>query len=113
MPALGWKSHLHPLGNNRLPVPVYFRTGLLVSWMGRRSDLAVLQVGVDVLDEGVVGVSDRENQLAERAAPHVALLSLHPELKHTHAHTHHMSRSRGLVHMQNLSQVCTRSEFTV
>lgn len=52
----------------------------------RQSDLAVLQVGVDVLDEGVIWVSDREYQLAERAAPHVALLGLHPEL-HTHTHT--------------------------
>lgn len=45
-----------------------------------RSDLAVLQVGVDVLDEGIVRVTDREYQLAERAAPHVTLLGLHPEV---------------------------------
>lgn len=46
-----------------------------------QSDLAVLQVGVNVLDEGVVRVPDREYQLAERAASHVALLGLHPELQ--------------------------------
>lgn len=46
-----------------------------------QSDLAVLQVGVDVLDEGVVGVTDGEDQLAEGAAAHVALLRLHPELR--------------------------------
>lgn len=51
------------------------------------SDLAVLQVGVDVLDESVVGVPDREYQLAEGAASHVALLRLHPELQHRVAHT--------------------------
>lgn len=45
-----------------------------------RSDLAVLQVGVNVLDEGVVRVTDGEHQLAQRTAPHVALLRLHPEL---------------------------------
>lgn len=45
-----------------------------------QSDLAVLQVGVDVLDEGIVRVTDRENQLAEGAASHVALLRLHPEI---------------------------------
>lgn len=37
------------------------------------SDLAVLQVGVDVFDEGVVGVSSGEGQLAERTATDSAL----------------------------------------
>lgn len=50
--------------------------------MVQRSDLAVLQVGVDVLDEGIIWVPDGENQLAERAASHVTLLCLHPELQH-------------------------------
>lgn len=54
-----------------------------------QSDLAVLQVGVNVLDEGIVRVTDGEYQLAERAAPHVTLLSLHPELQiNTQAGTH-------------------------
>lgn len=47
----------------------------------RRSDLAVLQVGVNVLDQRVVGVTDGEYQLAKRAAPHLALLRLHPQLQ--------------------------------
>lgn len=48
----------------------------------RRSDLAVLQVGVNVLDQRVVRVADGEYQLAEGAAPHLALLRLHPQLQH-------------------------------
>lgn len=39
----------------------------------KKSDLAVLQVGVDVFDEGVVRVSSGEGQLAERTATNSAL----------------------------------------
>ncbi|MEQ2277739.1 hypothetical protein XENORESO_006864 [Xenotaenia resolanae] len=52
--------------------------GLFGPW---QSYLAVFQVGVNVLDESVIGISNGENQLAERAAPHVILLTLHPELQ--------------------------------
>lgn len=45
------------------------------------SDLAVLQVWVDVLNEGVIGVADGEDQLTQGAAPHVTLLCLHPQLE--------------------------------
>lgn len=45
------------------------------------SYLAVLQVGVDVFDEGVVGVSGGEGQLAERTATNSALFRLHPQLQ--------------------------------
>lgn len=53
---------------------------MCAGWLPWRSDLAVLQVGVNVLDEGIVRVTDGEYQLAERAAAHVALLGLHPEI---------------------------------
>lgn len=45
------------------------------------SDLAVLQVSVDVLDESIVRVTDREDQLTQRTTPDVILLSFHPQLK--------------------------------
>lgn len=45
------------------------------------SDLAVLQVRVNVLDQGIIRVTDREDKLAQWAAPDVTLLlSLHPQL---------------------------------
>ena len=44
-------------------------------------DLAVLQVRVDAFDEGVVRVTGGEGQLAQRAAPGIILLSLHPQLQ--------------------------------
>lgn len=40
-------------------------------------DLAVLQVGVNVFDEGIVWVPDREAQLAEGAASDVGAHRLH------------------------------------
>lgn len=47
-----------------------------------------------MLDEGIVRVTDREYQLAERAAPHVTLFGLHPELQNTHTHIHTYSHYR-------------------
>lgn len=58
-----------------------------------RSYLAVLQVGIDVLDEGIVRVTDGEDQLAEWAAPHVVVLRLHPELQGDTNVTHDRSAS--------------------
>lgn len=44
-------------------------------------DLAVLQVRVDVFDEGVIRVTRREGQLTKRAAPSIVLLCrLHPQV---------------------------------
>ena len=43
-----------------------------------KSDLAVLQVWVDVFYEGVVGVTSREGQLTQRTAANSTLLRLHP-----------------------------------
>lgn len=56
-------------------VPGGFPKGAL--WL---SDLAVLQVRVDVFDQGIVGVTNREAQLTQRAAPDVTVFSLHPEV---------------------------------
>lgn len=79
---------------------------MCAGWLPWRSDLAVLQVGVNVLDEGIVRVTDGEYQLAERAAPHVALLGLHPELQgntHTHTRTHRYTHTR-IIRQQDKSQ---------
>lgn len=51
-----------------------------MAWMWV-SDLAVLQVRVNVLDQGIVRVTDRKDKLAQWAAPDITLLlRLHPEL---------------------------------
>lgn len=42
--------------------------------LGIKSDLAVLQVGVDVFDEGVVRVTGGEGQLTQGTAPSSTLL---------------------------------------
>lgn len=75
---------------------------MCAGWLPWQSDLAVLQVGVNVLDEGIVRVTDGEYQLAERAAPHVALLGLHPELQ---GNTH--TQETGIRHQGKLHQSLT------
>lgn len=46
------------------------------------SDLAVFQVRVNVLDQGIVRVTVGEDQLAQRAAPYKRLLlGFNPELQ--------------------------------
>lgn len=45
------------------------------------SDLAVFQVRVNVLDQGIIRVTDREDKLAQWAAPDITLLlRLHPQV---------------------------------
>lgn len=48
---------------------------------GGTLDLAVLQVGVNVFDEGVIRIPDRETQLAEGAAADVRAHCLHQQLR--------------------------------
>lgn len=48
---------------------------------GEGSDLAVLQVRVDVLHQGIVRVADGERQLAQRAAPHLRVHRLQQQLR--------------------------------
>lgn len=44
-------------------------------------NLAVLQVWVNVLNQGIIRVTHREDELAQRAAPHITLLlCLYPQL---------------------------------
>lgn len=47
---------------------------------GGALDLAVLQVGVNVFDEGIIRVPDRETQLAEGTAADVGAHRLHQQL---------------------------------
>lgn len=47
---------------------------------GGTLDLAVLQVGVNVFDEGVIRVPDRETQLAEGAASDIRAHRLHQQV---------------------------------
>lgn len=57
------------------------KVGLRDSMMIVVSDLAVLQVRVNVLDQGIIRVTDRKDDLAQRAAPHITLfLCLYPQL---------------------------------
>jgi hypothetical protein len=47
---------------------------------GGALDLAVLQVGVNVFDEGIIWVPNRESQLAEGATSDVGAHRLHQQL---------------------------------
>lgn len=47
---------------------------------GGTLDLAVLQVGVNVFDEGIIWVPDWETQLAEGAAENIGAHCLHQQL---------------------------------
>lgn len=47
---------------------------------GGTLDLAVLQVGVNVFDESIIRVPDRETQLAEGAAADIRAHCLHQQL---------------------------------
>lgn len=63
-------------------------------WGGRGTlDLAVLQMGVDVFDEGIIWVPNRETQLAEGAAADVRAHCLHQQLQRERGVTYGLQSS--------------------
>lgn len=81
----------------------------LVEGKKKKSDLAVLQVGVDVFDQGVVRVTSWEGQLTQRTATNSTLFRLHPKLQ-TEEDMCQTTEPQITARAQNLTLVFTKAK---